>query len=182
MSLGDIIKKFEAFGFSCMEVDGHDISAITKALKDAGNRQNQNSFCCNTVKGKGVSFMENQYGWHGRPIECRRICHCNERTGGSLNGKVTESCIWRIPCKIRAQNEKVVVLDADLAHATQTCMFKRSILTVSLIWNCRRELDVYGSKVLQVPDTYPLQVRLLCLGQGEPMSRYAIRSVIPMQM
>jgi transketolase len=67
MCLGDIIKKFEAFGFACMEVDGHDIGAITKALK-APVTGKPKFICCNTIKGKGVSFMENQYGWHGRPM------------------------------------------------------------------------------------------------------------------
>lgn len=67
MGLGDIKKKFEAFGFACTEVDGHDIRAITKALKTPITGKPK-FICCNTVKGKGVSFMESQYGWHGRPM------------------------------------------------------------------------------------------------------------------
>lgn len=67
MSLGDIVKKYEAFGFECSEVDGHDISAITAALK-APVRGKPKFICCNTIKGKGVSFMEDQSGWHGRPM------------------------------------------------------------------------------------------------------------------
>ena len=67
MSLGDIGKKFEAFGFACFEVDGHDINAVTAALK-APVSGKPKFICCNTIKGKGVSYMENQSGWHGRPI------------------------------------------------------------------------------------------------------------------
>ncbi|MGL5434438.1 MAG: transketolase [Lachnospiraceae bacterium] len=67
MSLGDIKGKFEAFGFTCFEVDGHDIRAIVKALK-APTPGKPKFICCNTVKGKGVSFMEDNYGWHGRPL------------------------------------------------------------------------------------------------------------------
>jgi len=67
MSLGDIRKKFEAFGFECFLVDGHDIEAITYALK-APVSGKPKFICCNTVKGKGVSFMEDNYGWHGRPM------------------------------------------------------------------------------------------------------------------
>ena len=45
-----------------MEVDGHDVAAIYEALEGKYDKP----FCllCNTVKGKGVSFMENDYRWH----------------------------------------------------------------------------------------------------------------------
>jgi transketolase len=67
MSLGDIMKKFEAFGFECFEVDGHDVDAIVAALK-APVSGKPKFINCKTVKGKGVSFMENQVGWHGSPM------------------------------------------------------------------------------------------------------------------
>ena len=67
MSLGDICAKYEAFGWEVMTVDGHDVDAITEAVKKP--RCGKPRFiCCNTVKGKGVSFMENQVGWHGKPM------------------------------------------------------------------------------------------------------------------
>jgi transketolase len=65
MSIGDIVKKFDAFGFDCQKVDGHDIGAITQAL----NRQVKDKpkfICCETFKGRGISFMEDQFGWHGK--------------------------------------------------------------------------------------------------------------------
>lgn len=68
MGLGDIVKKYEAFGWETMVVDGHDIDAITAACK-APRCGKPRFICCETVKGKGVSFMENQVGWHGRPIK-----------------------------------------------------------------------------------------------------------------
>jgi len=67
MGLGNIVKKFDAFGFECLEVDGHDIGAIVEALKTPVIGKPK-FICCNTIKGKGVSFMENQSGWHGRPM------------------------------------------------------------------------------------------------------------------
>ena len=67
MGLGNITEKFRAFGFECFEVDGHNIEEITKALK-APVSGKPKFICCNTIKGKGVSFMENQVGWHGRPM------------------------------------------------------------------------------------------------------------------
>lgn len=65
MGLGNIVEKFKAFGFECFEVDGHNIDAITEALK-APVSGKPKFICANTVKGKGVSFMENVYGWHGK--------------------------------------------------------------------------------------------------------------------
>ena len=67
MSLGDICAKYEAFGWEAISVDGHDVDAITEAVMRP--RCGKPRFiCCNTVKGKGVSFMENQVGWHGKPM------------------------------------------------------------------------------------------------------------------
>lgn len=65
MSLGDIMKKFESFGFECYEVDGHDVDALIEALnkKTSGKPK---FIRAKTVKGKGVDFMENQVGWHGK--------------------------------------------------------------------------------------------------------------------
>lgn len=67
MDLGDICAKYAAFGWETMAVDGHDIAAVTAALKkpSAGKPR---FIRCDTVKGKGVSFMENQVGWHGKPM------------------------------------------------------------------------------------------------------------------
>ena len=67
MSLGDICAKYEAFGWEACSVDGHDVDAITEAVKKP--RCGKPRFiCCNTVQGKGVSFMEDQVGWHGKPM------------------------------------------------------------------------------------------------------------------
>lgn len=58
--------KFEAFGWNVMIIDGHSIEEIIDALEKAKNHKGQpTAIVCKTVKGKGVSFMENQAGWHG---------------------------------------------------------------------------------------------------------------------
>ena len=67
MDLGDICAKYDAFGWEVMTVDGHDIEAITAACKAPRIPGKPRFINCKTVKGKGVSFMENQVGWHGRP-------------------------------------------------------------------------------------------------------------------
>ena len=65
MSLGDVCAKFAAFGFATDSVDGHDIADITAALKKKTPGK-PHFIECRTVKGKGVSFIENQVGWHGK--------------------------------------------------------------------------------------------------------------------
>lgn len=64
MSLGSIQKKMEAFGFYVIEVNGHDIEELLAAY--ALETSQPKCIIANTVKGKGVSFMENQVGWHGK--------------------------------------------------------------------------------------------------------------------
>ena len=60
-----IKEKLEAFGWECVEVNGHDVDAIFRAVQERkGNRPFM--LLANTVKGRGVSFMENQPIWHYR--------------------------------------------------------------------------------------------------------------------
>ena len=67
MPTRDIRKKFEAFGFQTLRVDGHNVDEITAALDFMKTQRNGRPKCivCNTIKGKGVSFMENVPVWHG---------------------------------------------------------------------------------------------------------------------
>ena len=59
-------KKFEAFNFHVIKINGHDFDEIRSALKEARETKGMpTAIIMNTVKGKGVSFMENQVSWHG---------------------------------------------------------------------------------------------------------------------
>ena len=65
--LDSISSKFKSFGWKTIEVDGHDVSAVITALKTATLLEGSPvCIVAHTVKGKGVSFMENQAGWHGK--------------------------------------------------------------------------------------------------------------------
>ncbi|MGM9567457.1 MAG: thiamine pyrophosphate-dependent enzyme, partial [Clostridia bacterium] len=69
MALGDIGAKFAAFGFEVFHVDGHDIEALQDVFAKAAEVKGKPSaIIAKTVKGKGVSFMENQAGWHGKAM------------------------------------------------------------------------------------------------------------------
>ncbi|MBQ4155002.1 MAG: transketolase [Clostridia bacterium] len=59
-------KKFEAFGWRVIVIDGHNFEQIESAVKSAYEEtERPTAILMNTIKGKGVSFMENQVGWHG---------------------------------------------------------------------------------------------------------------------
>ena len=60
-------KKFEAFGFHVITIDGHDFNQIEAAFAEAKTVKGQPSaIVITSVKGKGVSYMENKAGWHGK--------------------------------------------------------------------------------------------------------------------
>ncbi len=58
-------KKFEAFGWHVITIDGHDYDAIEAALQEAKTVDKPVAIIANTIKGKGVSYMENAVNWHG---------------------------------------------------------------------------------------------------------------------
>ena len=67
MSPYPIVNKLEAFGFFVQEIDGHDFDAIEAAFANAkATTGKPSAIVIKTTKGKGVSYMENQAGWHGK--------------------------------------------------------------------------------------------------------------------
>jgi transketolase len=85
MSLGDIMAKFQAFGFECKRVDGHDIDQIASAVSALVSGKPL-FVLAETIKGKGVSFMENQAGWHGKPINAEEYKVAMNELKGTQNG------------------------------------------------------------------------------------------------
>ena len=66
MNIGPIVDKFKSFGWNVIEIDGHDFDQIFAALDMAKETVGKPTMIvAKTVKGKGVSFMENNAGWHG---------------------------------------------------------------------------------------------------------------------
>ena len=65
--------KLKAFNWNVIEIDGHNVEEIYEALEKAKLSNIPTAIIANTVKGKGVSFMENQCGWHGK-APCDEDC------------------------------------------------------------------------------------------------------------
>jgi transketolase len=69
MPLGDLSAKWRAFGWRVIDIDGHDLVAISEAIDEAATIKGRPTvILARTVKGKGVSFMEGKSAWHGKPI------------------------------------------------------------------------------------------------------------------
>lgn len=66
MRIAPVKEKFEAFGFYVQEINGHDFNEIISAVKNAKQQDKPSMIIANTIKGKGVSFMENKCEWHGK--------------------------------------------------------------------------------------------------------------------
>ena len=67
MSSYPIDEKFRSFGFEIIKINGHDIDEILKAFEVAKNIKGKPvCIIAKTIKGKGISYMENQVGWHGK--------------------------------------------------------------------------------------------------------------------
>ena len=66
MTVKPVDKKFKAFGWNVQVIDGHNFDEIIDAIEKAKKSRKPNMIIANTIKGKGVSFMENKCEWHGK--------------------------------------------------------------------------------------------------------------------
>lgn len=84
MPLGDIAAKFRAFGWNVVCANGHDLRDLDAAFEQAKSYQNGPSIIiAETVKGKGVSFMEGKNEWHGKAVEDRHYAEAMAELGGT---------------------------------------------------------------------------------------------------
>lgn len=82
MDLQCLKSKWKAFGWHVIEIDGHDFTEIDTAFTEAETIKGKPvMIIANTIKGKGVSFMENQSGWHGK-APCDEECQKSLREIG----------------------------------------------------------------------------------------------------
>ncbi|MDD6283433.1 MAG: transketolase [Oribacterium sp.] len=83
MPMGDVALKFKAFGYNTIEVDGHDVSAISAAIEVAKTCKDRPTIIlAHTVKGKGISFMEGDHSWHGKAIDDAHYEQAMKELGG----------------------------------------------------------------------------------------------------
>lgn len=82
-----IVDKFKAFGWHVIEMDAHDFDSIEKAFNEAETVANQPvAIVQKSVKGKGVSFMEDQVSWHGTAPNAEQYAKAMEELNNTLKG------------------------------------------------------------------------------------------------
>lgn len=84
MSIHPIHEKWESFGWHVLAIDGHNIEEIIHALEKAETiKEKPTMIIAKTIKGKGVSFMENQVGWHGNAPKKEEAEQALKELGGA---------------------------------------------------------------------------------------------------
>jgi transketolase len=85
MDTGDVRAKFESFGWDAVEIDGHDMGAIVESLERSRTLDRPAAIVCQTKKGRGVSFMEDRFGFHGKPPTPEQAEQAMEELEATLN-------------------------------------------------------------------------------------------------
>lgn len=80
--LSALARKFRAFGWEAVVIDGHKVDRILAALKEAGKKGKPTAVLARTLKGKGVSFIQDKNGWHGKPLKADELSRALEEIGG----------------------------------------------------------------------------------------------------
>ncbi len=82
MSLSPLVKKWEAFGWSASEIDGHDMGGLIQAMARVPDGSGKPiALIANTIKGKGVSFMEDDNNWHYRVPKPEEVAAAKKELG-----------------------------------------------------------------------------------------------------
>ena len=98
---GAYCERARAFGWAAIEADGHDVGAIDAAYREAMDARAPVLIVARTVKGKGVSFLENKDGWHGRALDAEQARQAIEELGGerSLVFRPPEPPLFAAPAR-----------------------------------------------------------------------------------
>jgi len=169
-------RRFEAFGWQAIEVDGHDVGAIDAAYREAEASDRPTAIVARTVKGKGYSKVENENGWHGKAVAEEAVDelgglrnlivdvakpaagepHVFEATGGEwpsyeLGSKVsTRKAYGEALAGLGGDDAKVVVLDGEVSNSTYAELFKDA--------HPERFLEMYIAEQQMVAAAVGLQV------------------------
>lgn len=84
MSLDSLPDKVRAFGWETVEIDGHDLNQIYNAVEAGKKVKRPFAIIANTIKGKGISFMENQANWHGKAPNDEEFAIAIKELGGNI--------------------------------------------------------------------------------------------------
>jgi transketolase len=146
--------RIEAFGWNVLRIDGHDLQEIDDALAEAANDGRPTAILAKTVKGKGISWIQDQDGWHGKPLNeedaqkaLEEIGDEPSRTFSTLPGHdwdppkfstgkpefkrytdplATRKAYGEALAALGDVRDDVVVLDAEVSNSTYSEDFKKA--------------------------------------------------------
>ena len=80
LPLGNLKKKWESFGFKVEEISGHSFKQIDRVISNFNSKKYKKPLCiiANTIKGKGIPFMENSGEWHSKVISKNDYIKCKK--------------------------------------------------------------------------------------------------------
>jgi transketolase len=154
MNIDPLCSKYASFGWDVMRIDGHDMSQVVDALEQAKNSTGKPVvILADTVKGKGVSFMEDQAGWHGKTP------NAEELTKGLSELGLAE----RIPVQLLLDKAKQYQVEVDRKLDAKMPKFTRNYW-----WNAADTMKVkmeptrkgFGQSLAENGD----DERVVCLG------------------
>lgn len=148
---GAYARKFEAFGWDTAQVDGHRVEELREAFKEAKKSKKTFAIVARTLKGKGVSFLEDREEWHGKAVNQEQLKVALAEIGEAdvkLESRIksrklpehkfvnfeldeyeigelvaTRKAFGKALARIGRVNEQVVVIDADVQNSTMTEAF-----------------------------------------------------------
>ncbi len=156
MHIDPLAEKYASFGWHVIEADGHDMADLVEKLEFARNRNDTGkpvALICHTVKGKGVSFMENVVGWHGKPPKLAELEALLEELGLSDQ--------FDLPAMLDYGVRHQIEVEAKLTDELPP--FSRDFW-----WNngptMRVEMDPTRKGFGRALDTYGDDKRIVCIG------------------
>ena len=157
MDIDPIVEKYRAFKWNVMEIDGHNMKEILDALEKARNFKGKPTLIvAHTIKGKGVDFMENVAGWHGKSPVCEQMESALEQLGFKDKKDVLD------------QDKLFAKADAYQAEATAKLEAKQPKFSRDYFWNKSDRMKVkmdatrkgFGRALNEEGD----DERIVCLG------------------
>lgn len=157
MDIDPIVDKYKAFKWNVMEIDGHNMKEIVDALEKAREFKGKPTLIvAHTIKGKGVDFMENIAGWHGKSPICEQMESALEQLGFKDKRDVLD------------QDKLFAKADAYQAEATKKLEAKQPKFSRDYFWNKSEKMKVkmdatrkgFGRALNEEGD----DERIVCLG------------------
>jgi transketolase len=154
MDIDPIIEKYKSFNWEVIECDGHDMKQVVDALEKAKTIKGKPTLIvAHTIKGKGVSFMENVAGWHGRAPTVEELEKSLKELG--LDGKMPVDEMFKIATDY--QEKATAILEAKMPKFSK-----------DYFWNAGERMKVemsptrkgFGQALCDLGD----QRQIICLG------------------